>query len=72
MHEWKFQNFILPYTPTIADYNDAYNYSNNDYETNRQVPLLKLLTLYMLWRTQFLLGFYAGFCVLQILILLKL
>ena len=35
------------------------------------VPFLKMLTLYMLWRAQFLSGFYAVFCVYQILLPLK-
>ena len=35
-------------------------------------PFLKMLTLYMLWRAQFLSKFYAVFCVHQILILLPL
>ena len=32
------------------------------------VPFLKMLALCMLWRAQFLLDFYAVFCVHQILI----
>ena len=36
------------------------------------VPFHKMLTLHMLWRAQFLLDFYAVFCIHQILILLPL
>ena len=39
---------------------------------NFAVPFLKMLTLYMLWRAQFLSDFYAVFCIHQILILLPL
>ena len=39
---------------------------------NFDVPLLKMLTLCMIWRAQFLSDFYAVFCVHQILILLPL
>ena len=39
---------------------------------NFAVYFLKMLTLYMLWRAQFLSDFYAAFCIHQILILLPL
>ena len=35
---------------------------------NFAVAFLNLLTLYMLWRAQFLTEFYAVFCIYQILI----
>ena len=39
---------------------------------NFAVAFLNLLTLYMLWRAQFLTEFYAAFCIYQILIFLPL
>ena len=39
---------------------------------NFAVAFLNLLTLYMLWRAQFLTEFYAVFCIYQILIFLPL
>ena len=41
-------------------------------DRNFAVPFLKIHTLYMLWRAQFLSDFYIVFCVHQILILLPL